>query len=163
SGQMVEFKRLRGSGIFMDPNDLSLLVTVGLLIALWALTDGGQGVFRFAWLGPLALFLYAFSLTQSRGGMIGLLIGLLVLFTARFGWRRALLLAVPLVPGVLVAVGGRMSSLSASEGTGQTRIQIWSDGLFAMRSAPLFGVGMHEFGAQSGKAAHNTFLHAYAE
>ncbi|HYV35738.1 MAG TPA: O-antigen ligase family protein [Gemmataceae bacterium] len=162
-GQIVDVKRLRGTGIYRDPNDLSLLLTMGLFIALYGLTDTNQGVFRLGWLGPLLLFGYALSLTQSRGGFLGMMAGFMALFYARFGWRGTLMLGVPLLPVAVVLFGGRMVSISASEGTGQTRIQIWSDGIAAMLSAPIFGVGMSELGTVVGKAAHNSFLSAYAE
>jgi hypothetical protein len=163
SGQNVEFKRLRGTGIFRDPNDLCLLLAMGLFIALYGFTDRAQGVFRLAWLPPLVLFIYALALTYSRGGVMGLLAGCLVLCYARYGWRGTLLMASPLLAGAIVLIGGRMGSLATAEGTGQTRIQIWSDGLDQLRSSPLFGVGMNELGDLVGKAAHNSFLHAYAE
>jgi putative inorganic carbon (hco3(-)) transporter len=163
SGQMVEFKRLRGTGIFRDPNDICLLLTMGVFIALYGLTDSSQGVFRLGWLGPLAFFVYALSLTHSRGGLLSMLAGFMALFHARFGWRGTLLLGAPLLPVALAFFGGRMASISASEGTGQSRIQIWSDCIAAMMSAPLFGVGLNELGTWVGKAAHNSFLHAFAE
>jgi hypothetical protein len=163
TGRTVEFKRLRGTGIFRDPNDLSLLLTMGLFIALYGFTDLQLGVFRLAWLGAIGFFVYALALTQSRGGLLGMLTGFMALFYGRYGWRGMALLGVPLVPVALVFFGGRMASLSTSEGTGQTRIQIWSDTLDTFRSAPLFGVGLHELGAQTGKAAHNSFLEAYAD
>jgi O-Antigen ligase len=162
SGQMVEFKRLRGTGTFRDPNDMCLLLSMGIFIALFGLTDHSQSVFRWAWVGPLLFFFFALALTQSRGGFVSLLAGCMILLGARYGWRW-MLLGLPLVPVIIVLVGGRMTSFSAVEGTGQTRIQIWSDGLQELRSAPVFGIGFNELGTAIGKAAHNSFLSAYAE
>ncbi len=167
TGMMEEYRRLRGTGIFRDPNDLSLLLTTGMFIAIYCLTgkriDGRQGAMCFLWLGPLLFFVYALSLTHSRGGLLGMLAGFMALFYARFGWRGTVLLGVPLLPVALFFFGGRMASISTSEGTGQARIQIWSDGLSAMMTAPLFGIGMGEMGTMVGRAAHNSFLNAYAE
>src|SRR5207244_6697069 len=56
SGQMVEFRRLRGTGIFRDPNDICLLLTMGLFIALYGATDTAQGALRLAWVGPILFF-----------------------------------------------------------------------------------------------------------
>jgi hypothetical protein len=162
-GQKVEFRRLRGSGIFADPNDLSLLLTMGVFIALYGLMDISQGIFRLGWLGPLVLFIYALSLTFSRGGIVALLAGAFALFYARYGWRAALFLSAPLIPAAVLFFGGRLGSFAAAGGTGQSRLQIWSDGLDQFRSAPLFGVGMNDLGELVGKAAHNSFLHAFAE
>jgi hypothetical protein len=163
SGQIVEYKRLRGSGIFKDPNDLALLLTFGIFLGLWGLTDATQGLLRLLWIGPMLLFFYALMLTYSRGGVVSLLAGSFALFYARYGWRGTVLLGVPMIPLALFLVGGRMSSFSASEGTGQSRIQIWSDALDQLRSAPFFGVGMSQLASAIGKVAHNSFLNAFAE
>jgi hypothetical protein len=162
SGQMIEFKRLRGTGIFRDPNDISLLLSLGIFIALFGLTDISQGVFRLGWLGPLVFLLYALSLTQSRAGYFSVLVGAAVLLGGRYGWR-VMLLGLPLVPVAMVLAGGRIASFSAAEGTGQSRVQIWSDCLAQMRTAPLFGIGFNELATYVGKVAHNSFLSAYAE
>jgi hypothetical protein len=163
TGMMEEYRRLRGSGTFRDPNDISLLLTTGIFIALFCLADTQQGAFRLLWLGPMVLFVYALSLTHSRGGLLGLLAGSAALFYARFGWRGTVLLGAPLLPVVLAFFGGRMASFSASEGTGQARVQIWSDAIAAMMTSPIFGIGMGEMGSMVGKVAHNSFLNAYAE
>jgi hypothetical protein len=163
TGQVTEIKRLRGTGIFRDPNDICLLITMGFFICLYGLSDLQLSAFRLVWLAPAVFFMYALILTQSRGGFLSLLVGVMALFYARFGWRAALALGLPLMGVMVAVVGGRMAAISASEGTGQTRVQIWSDGIAAMLSSPIFGIGMNEMSTIVGKAAHNSFLHAYTE
>jgi hypothetical protein len=163
TGQMVEFKRLRGVGIFADPNDISLLLTMGIFVALFGLSDKVQGGLRLLWAGPLVFLCYALLLTYSRAGILSLFVGMAMLLGARFGWRAMLLLGVPLVPVGMLAVGGRMASFSATDGTGQTRVQVWSDALDLFRQSPLLGVGFNDLTNVLGRAAHNSFLHAYAE
>src|SRR5262249_51850043 len=128
TGEQIILPRLRSTGIYNDPNDLSLILVVGILLCLAGL-GGNSGVLRFAWVGPLALFGYALTLTYSRGGMLSLLAGLVALFQARFGWRKSILLSVAVLPVLLLGVGGRQADLATSEGTGQARIQLWSEGL----------------------------------
>src|SRR5262249_4539775 len=144
SGQEIEFRRLRGTGLYRDPNDICLLLSMGLFIALYSLTDAAQGALRLLWIAPAGFFLYALSLTASRGGMLNMVAGFFALFYARFGWRGTLMLGVPLVLVALAIFGGRMASFSASEGTGATRVEIWSDALEAMRESPIFGLGAEE-------------------
>jgi hypothetical protein len=162
-GELVAVLRLRGTGIFQDPNDLSMVLAIGFLLALYWLLDGSAGQARLAALAPLALFLWAFALTQSRGGFLCLVAGLLTALVARFGWRKTMWLSLLGLPALLALFAGRMTSLSATEGTGQSRIQIWSDGLLMFRQHPLFGVGMDQFGTHAFKVAHNSYIHAYAE
>jgi O-antigen ligase len=154
--------RLVGSGLFHDPNDLCSLLVVSILLALWALTDPNSGASRLLWLVALGLFLYGLKLTQSRGGLLALLAGLGMFFQARFGISKAIALGALLLP-VLLLGGGRQTDLNTTSGTGQDRIQLWSDGLTMFRDSPLFGVGRDEFAKSAGLVAHNSFLHAFAE
>ena len=163
TGQDVHFVRLAGSGIFHDPNEVGVLIAVSFLLGLYGLFDRRIGLVRFLWVGPLVLFLYAMSLTQSRGALLALLAGLAVFLIARFGWRAALLAGMVVAPALLLLLAGRQTSLSTEDGTGQQRIQIWSDGLMLMREAPLFGVGKDVFNERIGLVAHNSYLQCFVE
>src|SRR5262249_55344307 len=94
--------RLDGTGLFKDSNEFALVMVVGLLFSLALLTTPGATLSRLPWLGTCALFGYCLMLTHSRGGFLALLSGLLVLCSARFGWRRALLLCGAALPLFLV-------------------------------------------------------------
>jgi O-antigen ligase len=155
--------RLRGSGIFHDPNDLCILLVISLLLALYWLTDTRSGLLRLAMIGPLLLFAYALSRTQSRGGMLALLAGLGVFMRMRFSWVQSLLLGLVLLPILLLAFAGRQTSISTTEGTAQERIQVWSDGLALFRGSPLFGIGVDEYNKEIGHVAHNSYIHAFVE
>ena len=163
TGRDVIVRRLQATGPFHDPNDLCVLLVVGILLAAHGLTDRRKGSWRLAWLGPSFVLLYALALTQSRGGFIALLGGLLVFLHARFGWSATLGLGALLVPALFFVFAGRQTDISATSGTGQERIQIWSDGLMLFREAPLFGVGMNEYELSVGHVAHNSYLQAFAE
>jgi O-antigen ligase len=163
TGQDVGFVRLTGSGIFHDPNEIGVLISVAFLLGLYWLFDKGSGGLRFLWAAPLVFFLYALTLTQSRGALLALAAGLAVFLTARFGWRTALLIGAGLLPVAALFLAGRITALSTGEGTAQERIQIWSDGLMLMRGAPLFGVGKDSFNAAIGHVAHNSYLQCFVE
>ena len=163
TGEAVFIGRLRGTGIFGDPNDLCLLLVVAILIGLYWLTEPGSGLWRLFWASTLAVVGYAFSLTFSRGGFIALLVGLLVLLRARFGWKKAIVFGVVVLPALFALFAGRQTELSASTTTGQTRIGLWSDALVCFRGAPLLGIGLDRFAQQAGQVAHNSFLHCFAE
>jgi O-antigen ligase len=163
TGQVVAVQRMCGTGLFNDPNDLGLLLVTGIPIALFWLTRRELGLLRLLWLAPLALFVYALVLTHSRGSFLALLAGLGVLFWMRFGWRRSVVFGTAALPLLLALFAGRMTEISTGEGTGQSRIQLWSEGLFMFRESPFWGVGMGEYVARAQLVAHNSFIHCFAE
>jgi O-antigen ligase len=109
------------------------------------------------------MLLFAFALTKSRGGLLSLVGGVGVWMLSRYGWRRAMLLGVLVAPIVLVAFAGRQTEISLDEGTAQSRLMHWRDGIGMVKSSPVTGVGYGMFSDLSGNAAHNSFLHCYAE
>lgn len=155
--------RLRGSGSFADPNDISELLSQGMVFALCFVVDPSSRMVRYLCLGAMPLFGYALFLTHSRGGFLGFVANSAVLFLARFRARRAILLAGLLLLPLLIAFGGRQTSFSTSEGTGQQRIQIWAEGFALMKSSPIWGIGTGEFVEQVKHVAHNSFVHTYTE
>jgi O-antigen ligase len=163
TGELTLIPRLRGTGIFNDPNDLCLLLVAGYMIALYGACDRRLGVVRILWLGALVLFAFALYLTKSRGGFLGLLVGLGTFCTVRFGWKRTLLIAGLGLPVLFLFFAGRQTDLSTTGNTGQSRIQLWSDGLSYFRESPFLGIGMNEYATRSGLVAHNSFLHTFAE
>jgi O-antigen ligase len=163
TGRDTALVRLTGSGIFGDPNELGVLAAVLVVLVVYWLTDRRCGAARFLWLGPLALFLYAVTLTQSRGALLALVAGVVVLLVARFGWRTGLLAGVVAASALLLLAAGRQAELSTGNGTAQDRIQIWSDALVTMREAPLFGVGRDMFAKREGLVAHNSYLQCFVE
>jgi O-antigen ligase len=164
TGERAIFLRLRGAGIFHDPNDLCLILVMGTLISIYGFSTGLR-VVRLGWLVLPGLFAYALSLTQSRGGFLGALASVLVLFLGRFGWKRTMVLGVVVVPLFFALFAGRQASIISSldDDTGQSRVQLWSDGLQMFREAPLFGVGQGEYAERAGNGAHNSFLNAFTE
>ena len=162
-GDEVELWRLCGSGIFNDPNDLSLLLVASVVLCAYHLANPTWPVARWAWLAPLALFGYALTLTQSRGGFLALVASLLVLLARLLGWRRCLPVAAVVVPALFLVFGGRQTDLSTADGTGQDRIRLWSEGLSLFHETPLFGIGRGMMAEETGYVAHNSFVHAYVE
>jgi O-Antigen ligase len=163
TGEATVIRRLKGSGAFGDPNDVCEILNPAMLFSLYGLMNPRRGWVRFLWLAPMVVFGHALSLTFSRGGFIGFLVGLMVLFWARYGRRKSILLAGVIFPVIFVLFGGRQTSISTGEGTGQSRIQIWVEGFDLMRPSPIFGIGTDQFVENVGHVAHNSFIHAYTE
>lgn len=155
--------RMRGTGLFHDPNDISLvIVTVGVL-CLFFLGDRSIGVLRWLWAAPMGSMGFALLLTQSRGGLLAAGAAGLTLALFRYGRKVAIAAGVVGVCA-LPLVAGRQANLEIDDGTGQDRIQIWSDGLAELKSpSALFGVGMDEYVELGGYVAHNSYIHAFVE
>jgi putative inorganic carbon (HCO3(-)) transporter len=165
TGQETQVIRLRGTGIFNDPNDLSLILVAAMAACLYGLNDRRWGSARVVFLAPLALFGYATALTYSRGGMLSLLAGLLILFHARFGWWKSVVLSAAVLPLMLYVFAGRQTEMDiTSQGdTAQERIQYWSNALVLMGQDPVFGIGAAQFNEVTNRACHNSFVENYAE
>jgi O-antigen ligase len=163
TGDVLSVPRLCGYGLFNDPNDLCLLLVSGMGIAAYFMTDRRLDWQRLACLGLIGLFVYGLALTQSRGGFLALLAGLLVLLYARFGAWKAALVGCLAVPVLLVAFAGRQTEISAADDTGQSRVQLWSEALELFKQEPLWGIGQGAFEEQVGLVAHNSFLHSFVE
>ena len=165
TGTATIHRRMVGAGIFNDPNDLALILVVGMAAGLYLLLTPGQGIVRIFWLALLGLFGFGLTLTYSRGGFIALLAGVAVLFQARFGWRKAVSLVAVIFPMLLALFGGRQTDISGSleSDTGQGRIQIWQEGLELFRREPLVGIGADKYAERVTHVAHNSFLQCYTE
>jgi hypothetical protein len=163
TGDVRSFPRLCGPGIFHDPNDLSVILVVGMMVCLSRL--GERGALRAAWLVPLGLMGYALTLTHSRGGFLALVAALGSLFVGRFGLRRACVFGAPVLVGLLMVFGGRQTQfdLGNRDDTSQHRIRIWREGLVLLKQSPLFGIGAGRYVEEVGLVAHNSFVHSYTE
>ncbi len=161
-----DVRRLSGAGNFGDPNDICEILNCAMIFSLYGLLDRGGGVTRVLWLAPMALFGHALGLTGSRGGFLGAVVGLGVLFRSRYRGTKSLVLAGAVLALMFVLFAGRQTDLSTSEGTSQGRIQMWNTGFgLFLRSpvSPLIGIGMGQFAEYLGHVAHNTFVQTYVE
>ncbi len=161
----VFMRRLQSTGIFNDPNDLSLILVAGMILCLYWFGERRTGPLRVCWLVPFVVLGYALTLTGSRGGLLGLLAGLVVLFRSRYSWVKTAALAAVMVPALLLVAGGRQANidLASREDTAQERFQLWSEGLILLRQSPLFGIGYDQYQEQVLMVAHNSYVHCYTE
>jgi O-antigen ligase len=159
------FPRLKYTGIFSDPNDLSMIAVIGSIICCFGFTERRSAIARTLLLLLIPLFVTTLILTKSRGGLLALIAGLGALSAQRIGFRKSLLAGIVLVPVGLALIGGRQADLGTaiSGGTGKSRTELWSEGLQLFRQAPLFGIGKGEYDEEVGQVAHNSFLHCFTE
>ncbi len=161
SGTLVE--RIRGTGIFQDPNDFGLVLVTGLLLSAAFFFQPSAGWPRYLWLGPSVALFAALAHTHSRGAFISLACAIPAGLVYYRGWRWGALSLMAL-PLLVLLFSARMTDFHAlAVGTGQSRIQIWSESLTVFRHYPLFGLGEGLLVEEIGVVAHNSFLHCYAE
>jgi O-antigen ligase len=163
SEERATVTRLCGIGVFHDPNDLSLVIVLAITVCATALWDWRERGARWLLLGPLALLGYALVLTQSRGGAISGAAALGTLAVARVGWRRALVVALPVCGLLLGPVAIRGLSLEDPMDTFQARLRLWDGSLNAFLAAPVFGMGQGKLVDVLDQVTHNSYLHAFAE
>ena len=156
-------QRLCGPGIFNDPNDLCLILVFGILMSVYFRDTTAPGLGRLLYLSPVPVFLYALSLTRSRGGLLTLAAGLLGYFGSRFGFKKAVLILLLCTPLGMFLFSGRQTDIKLSGGTSHDRINLWREGMVLFKQYPLFGTGMNTYAEHMGLVAHNSFVHAYVE
>ena len=159
-----EGARIRGTGIFNDPNDLGMTLVMSVPFLLSRLLDRESRLFKrvaaATWLGVVVFACY---LTNSRGTVLGLGAVFLTYAYRRFGAVTATFVGV-LGVGLLVAFGpSRTATISAQEGSAQGRIEAWVAAYEMLRSSPLLGVGFGRFVDFHERAAHNSFAHTIGE
>jgi putative inorganic carbon (hco3(-)) transporter len=164
TGEVTFIARLQSTGIYSDPNDLCTILVVGMVLCLYFWGDRRFGAARHLWLTLLVPLGYALMLTQSRGGLLAVGVGFLVLVVTRFGWKKAAPLAILALPALFLAMGGpRGFDLSDKDDTGHARMDLWHEGLQEFQANPLFGIGANQYADEVGQVAHNSYVHAYVE
>ncbi|MEO8704234.1 MAG: O-antigen ligase family protein [Kofleriaceae bacterium] len=152
--------RVRYRGDLNDPNEVALVISAGAVSLVLAFMRRKRNpMFRFLATIGLAVCVAAIWMTQSRGGLVAMLLVFFVYLVKRYGlWAfvPAGALAIP-----VMLLGGR-SDASADEST-QQRYEAWSAGLEMFRNNPVFGVGAGQFTDHHYLTAHNTFVLAMAE
>jgi hypothetical protein len=156
--------RLRGSGLFGDPNDVCLCINLGIMATLYAAMSARKRTVGILWLAPLCVFFYGLKLTESRAGLLAGLAGIGVMLLMRYGVRKGLILVCIFLPPMLALFAGRQTDFDTSgRNTGQLRIQFWSDAMMIFTRSPLLGIGMQQSEQRIGKAVHNTFMQSYSD
>jgi len=156
--------RITWIGIFNDPNDLSLtfVIAVSLLIAF--LFQKGSILAKIVSMFFLGYLLYGIYLTNSRGGILALIVMLFFFFIKRSRWFIfGAITGVIFTSFIFIFGPSRMALMSTDEASAYSRIDLWYEGLQMMKSNPLFGIGYGMFMDFAPQTAHNSFVLAGAE
>ncbi len=160
--------RVRGFGIFSDPNDLALILVTCLPFLISKALDDKEARMPVR-LGAAALtvpILYCIYHTNSRGGWLALGVMVGTYFLLHMRRKKLALIVASLALCALFVFGpSRMSGISVSGAAARGRVAAWGAGNRMLKRAPIFGVGLGRFTefADEGRAAHNSLVGCYAE
>jgi len=155
--------RMRGVGVFEDPNDLATLVVFLATVCLWAHRAARSQGSRLLWLSALTILLVALVCTRSRGGLLAAAAAGSVLAYWRYG-KTAVLCTGTLGLILLPILSGRTVGISGSDATAFDRVLLWREGMHAMMTRDfVFGIGAGLYEELDGLVAHNSFIHAFVE
>jgi O-antigen ligase len=165
TGDQTSNFRLAAFGVFADPNDLSMIVVLSMLICLGGVLYYKLKGVRLLLLAPLGFLAYVLALTQSRGGMLALFAGLGVFLVNRYGLLKSTVAMAGVVGTVLLVFGGRQVDFGEgiASGTGGQRTDLWYAGLQMLKWSPVVGMGQGQFVQENGLVAHNSYVQALAE
>ncbi|MGH2621015.1 MAG: O-antigen ligase family protein, partial [Anaerolineales bacterium] len=157
------FAATRPTGTFFNPNFLA-----GYLAAVWAIVLGSLCYVRLGWnrarranrvhptdlirvvvpIAILALLLSAIVWTASRGGILALVAGTMLVLSLRFGLKGLSLIALPLLVGLLVPnpLRDRLWVEHVANPVGYARWQMWQSAVREMMDHPSgIGLGLYQY------------------
>ena len=180
-GSRVTINRAQGSQLG-DPNDLAMVLLFPIGFATSFLLSRSSGWRDRAMAGlALPLLIWGLLATQSRGGLLGLLVVFAVFAWGRVRNKLLLLGGAALAGGVLFALSGIGSRAVVQEGGGATaidasaqgRLDAWQAALNMALDKPWHGVGIDNFTENFffytphwgglAKAVHSTWFQVLAE
>jgi O-antigen ligase len=149
-------------GFMNDPNDLCLMFIASIPL-VWAMfrQTTNPALSGVGW-GLITLFAYASTLTNSRGGYIGVAGTISTyLLLATKGIKRIFYLSIGF--GVLMVLAP--ARLASTTGGDASRAVNWGEGLAAFKAHPIFGVGYGNYADFNTElqVAHNTYIHVLSE
>ena len=185
--------RVAWNFIFANPNDLAAYCLVPITMCAGLLVSERRG---FVWFGALLQLLVLVAIvfiTQSRGGIIALMVTLILLLVRQRPKPKTLMLMALGIAVVGISapktVWNRLSGLTAvgsddgmsavdAEGSAAQRVAIWKVAKAIINDYPVFGVGIGTYSlahriyarnadlpaiARGGRDTHSTYINATAE
>jgi O-antigen ligase len=161
--------RIQAFGFFQDPNDLALALVVAMPFVFSGIhRRGASAPARLINFGVAAVLGYGIFLTNSRGGWLALAVTMMSYVLLNFRLKKVAVVAgILLMTALMMLAPGRVSSSSMNgrDESARGRLSAWADGNRMLKQSPIFGVGKNRYAeySESGKVAHNSYVHCYAE
>jgi putative inorganic carbon (hco3(-)) transporter len=157
-GVQLSQVRIKWLGPFSDPNDLALLFVIPIPFLLARFKQN-----KIVSLAAGALLILGIFYTNSRGGVLSLIVAIVCYFILRYRNKTGLALGALLGVCLLLIGPSRMGQVSAEEGSAYGRLEAWYAGFQMFKESPFFGVGMGMFTDFHELTAHNSFVLVMAE
>lgn len=155
--------RLQYSGIFSDPNDLAQVYALFFTLLLYFVVNGSRWYLKVPAAGLLYLTGLAIVFTASRGGVLGVIVGVFLCFRRRIGTLVPAVLSGALLLTMTTMGFARMNMLNSEESSAELRLLSWAQGWYMLHSHPVLGVGLQNWERYHHLAAHNSFIQVAAE
>jgi len=154
-------ERVRYRGELQDPNEVAMVICAGGMAVLlgFILRKRGSPVLQTLCFLGIIVCCVAVWMTQSRGGLVVMLLVPGVYAIRKWGWSVIVPAAIIAIP--ILMLGGR-SGENADVST-EMRYEAWAVGLDMWHHSPVFGVGARQFAEHHYLTAHNSFVLMLAE
>ena len=155
--------RIRGVGIFNDPNDLGQMLVLGLIVAVGFIATSPNILSRVCYSALLPIFTVGIYHTNSRGTLIALASA--IGYYALRDTKKMFPKVVGLASIILLFVFGPSRVGMINAGSSTDRLELWSDAITLFKQNPLFGVGTLMFQDATGgvMTAHQSYLLVLSE
>jgi hypothetical protein len=157
-------ERIRYRGTLGDPNELSLVMSLGMAL-MFAYVALARRPSPHRWLlagGLVALVLTCVVLAQSRSGQLVFMTIVGAYFIKRMGWSGLALGVMVTVP--LLLLGGLVGSdRDDAQASTDERMMTLYEGIDMFTTSPFFGVGFGQFTEHHYLTAHNSVVLIAAE
>ena len=157
-GVELSLVRIKWLGPFADPNDLALLLVMPIPFLFARFRRK-----KLVSLSTIALIILGIYCTNSRGGMLSLVVAVSVYFVLRYRNTKGMMLGVILGVCLIILGPSRVGEMSAGESSARGRLDAWYEGFQMFKASPFFGIGMGMFAEKYTLTAHNSFVLVMAE
>jgi O-antigen ligase len=157
-GVQLSQVRIKWLGPFSDPNDLALLFVIPIPFLIARCKQS-----KLVSLAASTLLILGIFYTNSRGGVLSLIVAIAGYYVLRYRNKTGLALGVCLGVCLLLVGPSRMGQMSAGEDSAYGRLEAWYEGFQMFKQSPFFGVGMDMFTDFHELTAHNSFVLVMAE
>ncbi|MDP8219692.1 MAG: O-antigen ligase family protein [Candidatus Theseobacter exili] len=155
--------RVVAYGIFNDSNDLALAFVIMVPFILMTITSAKSLVEKIVVAGISCPIFYALWLTNSRGGLLALLVTVVVYFRNRIKGAKWIFVTLIIAAVIVPVLPSRFTQTLFGESS-LGRVISWGYGNQMFKANPVFGVGFKMFTEFADwRSAHNSFVNTYAE